>query len=85
MFFTVIGYNTRIFLNDRESAGGVLTLTLGNSLSFAPAFQRHKQEMAQVICKINRIKLCLCDSTGGVRPGSFQGWSPFDFDFNSAL
>lgn len=41
VFFTVIGYNSRIF-------GGYLILTLGNSSSFAYAFQRHNQEMTQV-------------------------------------
>ena len=72
MFFTVIGYNIRVFLNDRELVSGSLIPTLGNSLSFACAFQRHKQLMTQVICKMNEIKLCVYDSTGFVCPGSFR-------------
>ena len=47
-FFTVIGYNIRIFLNYRELVSGYITLSLGTSLSFAYDFQRHKQEMTQV-------------------------------------
>ena len=44
----MLGYNIRIFLNDRELVSGYLISTLGNSLSFAYDFQRHKQEMTQV-------------------------------------
>ena len=46
LFFTVIGYNTGIFLNDRELVSGYLIWTLRNS--FAGGFQRHKQEMSQL-------------------------------------
>lgn len=48
LFFTVIGYNLRILLNDRELGSGYLISSLGNSLSFANDFQRYKQEMTQV-------------------------------------
>ena len=48
LFFTVIDYNVRIFLNDREFVSNYLISTLGNSSSFAYDFQRCKQEMTQV-------------------------------------
>ena len=44
----MLGYNIRIFLNDRELVSGYLISTSGNGLSFAYDFQRHKQEMTQV-------------------------------------
>ena len=44
----MIGYNIRIFLNDRELVNGCLISILGDSLSFAYDFQRPKQEMTQV-------------------------------------
>ena len=48
LFFTVIGYNIRIFLNERKLVSGYFIAILGNSLSFAYDFQRHKQEVTQV-------------------------------------
>ena len=48
LLFTVVGYNIRVFLNDKELISGYLIPTLGNSLSFAYYFQKHKQEMTQV-------------------------------------
>ena len=47
LFFTVIDYNIRIFLSDRELICGYLN-NVGNSLSFPYDFQKHKQEMTQV-------------------------------------
>ena len=44
-FFTVIGYNIRIFLSDRKVVSDYFILTLGNSSGFAYDFQRRKQEM----------------------------------------
>ena len=41
LFFTVIGYNVRIF-------SGYLILTLWNSSGSVYDFQRYKQEMAKV-------------------------------------
>lgn len=46
LFFTVIGYNIRIFVNDRELVSGYLISTLINS--FACGFQGLKQEMSQL-------------------------------------
>ena len=46
--FTVISYDIRIFLNDREVVSGYCMSILGNSWSFAYDFQRHKQETTQV-------------------------------------
>ena len=46
-YFSMIGYNIRIFLSDRKLVGGYLTLILGNNLSFAYDFQRYKQEVTQ--------------------------------------
>ena len=44
LFCTVVHHNTRIFLNDRALVSGYLRPVLGNSLSFAYDFQRHKQK-----------------------------------------
>ena len=47
LFFTVIGYNIRLFLNDRELVSGYLIKILAKSLSSAHDFQRHKQEVTK--------------------------------------
>ena len=38
LFFTVVGYNIRIFLNERELVSGYLIPILGNYLSFVYDF-----------------------------------------------
>ena len=43
----MLGYDIRVLLNDRELVNGYLISTLGNDLSLAYDFQRHKQEMTQ--------------------------------------
>lgn len=44
LFFSVIGSNITIFLNDRESASGYLISIVGKS--FASDFQRQQQKLA---------------------------------------
>lgn len=44
----MIGYNIKVYLNDRELDSDCLISTLGNSLSSAYDFQKRKQEMIQV-------------------------------------
>lgn len=65
MTFQVIGYNIKIFLNDRECFNGYLLSTVGNSSRFAYDFQRHRQKMAEVKVilqnKPKLIKLYLYD------------------------
>ena len=48
LFFTAIGHNIRIFKSDRESVSAYPISILGNSLSFAYDFQKHKEEIIQV-------------------------------------
>lgn len=48
MFFTVIGYSNRIFLNVKELVSGYLMSILGNEVTFAYEFQMQRQEVTQV-------------------------------------
>lgn len=45
----MIGYNIRIFLNDRELISDYFISFLGNNLNLAYDFERHKEEVTQSI------------------------------------
>ena len=47
LFLTVIGYNIRIFLSERELVSGCFISIFRNYLIFAYDFQKHKQEVTQ--------------------------------------
>ena len=85
MTVTVIGYNITVSLNDRELVSGYVLSALGNSLSFAYDFHRHKQEMTHVKLTLqNKLKLSFVWVTKlvFVCTETIQGWSLF-FDCNS--
>lgn len=55
MFFTVIGYSNRIFLNVKELVSGYLMSVLGNEVTFAYEFQMQRHEVTQVDLELSLL------------------------------